>query len=251
MFEPIRNQRAFEAVVAQILRAIQEGDLRVGDRLKSERALSWEMQVSRPTLREGVRLLAEAGVLEVRQGAGGGMFVASEHIPAALRRSEGEMRVGDVAAVLEARRVLEPRIAQLAALHATAADFDALRETIDLMEAAVGDYERFHQLDVRFHLTIARSTRNPTLIRLARVLLEQMAAVRRLVLSGPAHDPATAVGLHRRTLAAIMAGDYAAIEDAMDEHLGYLERAWEEETGRARLRTIPAFLLPPVQRPAG
>jgi GntR family transcriptional repressor for pyruvate dehydrogenase complex len=240
MFEPIRTARAFEAVADQIVQAIAEGDLRPGDRLPSERTLAWQMEVSRPTLREGVKVLSDAGVLEVRPG---GMFVATDAIPSELRPApHPELRISEVAGVLEARRLLEPRVAQLAAIYGTDDDLQAMRETIELMRESAPQHDRLFQLDQRFHLAMARATGNQTLIELMRRLLRQLAAVRQLAMTGP-HDPEWAVKIHERTLEAIVAGDPAGIEAVMDEHLAYLERTWEEETDRARLRRLPDFLL--------
>lgn len=243
MFEPIRTARAFEAVVDQIVQAIAEGDLRPGDRLPSERTLAWQMEVSRPTLREGVKVLSDAGVLAVRPGPGGGMFVATDAIPRELLRAvHPELRISEVAGVLEARRLLEPRVAQLAALHATEADLQAMRETIELMRESTPQHDRLFQLDQRFHMAMARATGNQTIVGLMRRLLRQLAAVRQLAMTGP-HDPEWPVRIHERTLEAIVAGDPALLDEVMDEHLAYLERTWEDETGRARLRELPDHLL--------
>lgn len=238
LFEPIRTARAFEAVVDQIVQAISEGDLRPGDRLPSERTLAWQMEVSRPTLREGVRVLSDAGVVEVRPGPGGGMFVATDAIPRELlRAAHPELRISEVAGVLEARRLLEPRVAQLAALHATEADLQAMRETIELMRESA-QHDRLFQLDQRFHMAMARATGNQTIVGLMRRLLRQIAAVRQLAMTGP-HDAEWPVKIHERTLEAIVAGDPALLDEVMDEHLAYLERTWEDEAGRARLRELP------------
>src|SRR5205814_1291541 len=80
-FEPVATRRTFEEAVEQIAERVKSGDLVVGDRLPSERELAALMRISRPTLREAVKVLAEAGVLEVRRGQSGGTFVASELVP--------------------------------------------------------------------------------------------------------------------------------------------------------------------------
>ena len=76
-FEPVATRRTFEEAVEQIAEKVKSGELHVGDRLPSERDLAAQMRISRPTLREAVKVLAEAGVLEVRRGQAGGIFVAS------------------------------------------------------------------------------------------------------------------------------------------------------------------------------
>ena len=130
-FEPVSSRRTFEEAVEQIAERIKSGDLHVGDRLPSERELAAIMRISRPTLREAVKMLVEAGVLEVRRGQSGGIFVASELIPRDLLRSRQAIRVSEVAGVLEARRLLEPRVAQLAAVHASEDDFAAMAALIE------------------------------------------------------------------------------------------------------------------------
>ena len=242
LFKPVRTRRTFEEALEQIVEAIQAGDLRVGDRLPSERALATLMEISRPTLREAIRILVDADVLELRSRPRGGIFVSSERIPRELLARQSELRLSEIAGVLEARRLFEPRVAQLAGHWATDDDIDALRRTIELQRESVGDRARLQQLDHRFHLMMARATHNTTVVQLMRVLLERLEIARDMTPREP-DDAALEVAIHERTLQAIMSGDGDTIEAAMDEHLSYLERIWEEETGRVRLRKIPDFLL--------
>src|SRR5215210_4890041 len=171
-FGPVLTRRTFEEAVQQIAEKIRAGDLHVGDRLPSERELAEIMRISRPTLREAVKVLSEAGVLEVRRGQSGGIFVASELVPRDLLRSRSEIRVGEVAGVLEARRLLEPRVAQLAAVHAAEEDFGAMQATIERQRQLAGEddflshEDLFLQLDLKFHLALARATRNSTVVSL-------------------------------------------------------------------------------------
>ena len=95
------------------------------------------MEVSRPTLREAIRLLAEAGVVEVRPGAAGGTFVVSNSIPATLM-ARTELRINEVPAVLQARRLFEPEVARLAARVATELDLATLEGVVREQEAVAG-----------------------------------------------------------------------------------------------------------------
>lgn len=231
----------FEEVVAQIVEAIRAGDLRAGDKLLPERKLAAQMGISRPTLREAIKVLSEAGVIEVRPGPRGGNFVRSEVVPPGLVERRLEMPIEDIFGLLEARRLFEPRVAQLAALYATEDDFAALRRTIELSREAANDRARFLQLDHRFHLGIARATKNSTIVDMTKALLRRMEVAQDVALRR-AHEPEWSIDIHERTLRAIMSGDPEMIEVAMDEHLSFLERIWEEESGRPRLREIPEFL---------
>jgi GntR family transcriptional repressor for pyruvate dehydrogenase complex len=249
MFTPVRTRRTFEEAAEQIAEKVRAGELRAGDKLPGERALAAQMEISRPTLREAIAVLAEAGLLHVRRGPGGGMFVASDVVPVELVRQRSSMRLGEVASVLEARRLLEPRVAQLAAVRAGEEDFTALARSIEDMRAIVeagygpADEDRFLQLDVQFHLALARATGNPTVETLMRTLIRQLEIARDMAMHAPA-VPEWTIDIHERTLAAVHSGDIDAVGAVMDEHLGQLERTWEQESARALIRPLPAFLLP-------
>ncbi|MEO8450330.1 MAG: FCD domain-containing protein [Gemmatimonadota bacterium] len=247
MFQPVRTRRTFEEAVAQIADAIRAGDLKKGDRLPSERELVAQMAISRPTLREAIKVLVESGVVRVKPGPGGGMFVRSDLVPVDLVVERRELRVNEVAGVLEARRLFEPRVAQLAALYATDVDFEAMERTISLQREVIGDRQRSLQLDLRFHLLMARATKNLTIVSLMRSLLKQLEIARDMAFR-PRDESELAIAIHERTLKAIKLGDEDDIDGAMDEHMRFLERIWEEESGRRRLRTAPSFLAPPPAR---
>jgi GntR family transcriptional repressor for pyruvate dehydrogenase complex len=252
-FDPVATRRTFEEAVEQIAEKVKTGDLHVGDRLPSERDLAAQMRISRPTLREAVKVLVEAGVLEVRRGQSGGIFVAAEVVPRELLYSRQEIRFSEVAGVLEARRLLEPRVAQLAAVHASEEDFAAMARTIERQRelAASDDFLRnedlFLQLDLKFHLALARATRNATIVALMRSLLRQLEIARDMAMHAPL-VPDWTIQIHERTLAAVRSADFALIDEVMDEHLAELEQIWERETGRGLVRPLPDFLQPVAER---
>ncbi len=246
-FHPVRTRKTFEEVIEQITDAIRAGDLPVGSALPSERAIAIQMEISRPTLREAVKVLADLGVLRVVAGSGGGIFVHSDVVPPALLSKRSELRIGEVAGVLEARRLLEPRVAQLAAHYGREEDFEALRQVLELEKEATNERDRFTQLDLRFHMAIARATHNKTIAELVKMLLHNLEIARDMAMRGP-HEPEWTIDIHERTLRAILGGDPENIETVMGEHLSLLERLWEQETGRPRLRRPPPFLVANANR---
>ncbi len=251
----MQTRRTFEEAVDQIAERIQFGELREGDQLPPERALATQMQISRPTVREALKVLADSGVLEVRPGPTGGAFVKSEFVPRDVIHRRSELRLSEVGGVLEARRMLEPRVAQLAAVHAGAADFEAMERTIAQQQkiaataggGIVAHEDRFLALDQQFHLAIARATGNSTVVGLMRTLLRRLDIVRDMAL----HVPPTvewSLDVHQQTVDAIRSGDMARIELVMDDHMAELERTWRGDSDPLPLREIPAFLRPPGQR---
>src|SRR5262249_21133229 len=148
-----------------------------------------------------------------------------------------------VGSVVEARRLIEPNVAQLAASRATDEDIEALQRIIELQRATKTEEDRYLELDLRFHLAMARATHNDIVVSLMRPLLRQLEIARRRMLQTEG-DAELTLAIHERTLAAIISGDPVEVERAMDEHLSWLEERWQQETGRLRLRKTPDFLLP-------
>jgi DNA-binding FadR family transcriptional regulator len=179
--------------------------------------------------------------------------VRSELVPRDLLRLGWEVRVSEVAGVLEARRLLEPRVAQLAAVHAGAEDFSSMQKTIDRQAELAGkpDFLRhedlFLQLDLAFHLAIARSTGNSTVVTLMRSLFRRLELARDMAMHAPT-IPEWTIDIHERTLDAIRSADFDLIDKVMDEHLAQLEQVWEDETGRGMVRPLPDFLQRVAER---
>jgi GntR family transcriptional repressor for pyruvate dehydrogenase complex len=227
MFTPVRTRRTFEEAAEQIADKVRAGELRVGDKLPAERDLALQMEISRPTLREAVKVLVDAGLLEVRRGPGGGMFVATDVVPVDLVRHATELKLTEAEAVLEARRLIEPQVARLAHQRATDADFLPLERTIEEMRAVVDrgyrpdDEDRFLQLDVQFHLALARAARNQTLETLLRIVFRQLEILRDMAMHVPT-VPEWIIDIHERTLEAVRTGD--GLDEVMDEHMGQLEQ---------------------------
>jgi GntR family transcriptional repressor for pyruvate dehydrogenase complex len=177
------------------------------------------------------------------------MFVAADVAPVELVRRHSGVSLGEVVGVLEARRMIEPRVAQLAAVRATEEDLHALERSIEAMRELVDAGEeltredRFLQLDTRFHITLARAAGNTTIEALMRMLFRELAIARDMAMHLPL-VPGWTIDIHERTLAAVRSGDLDAVAIVMDEHVGQLERTWEEETARALVRPLPDFLIP-------
>src|SRR4051812_36620858 len=73
-FRPIRTRRAFEGVCDQIRRQVADGTLQPGHRLPTDRELAEQFRITRSAVREALRSLEGAGVVEARTGLNGGVF---------------------------------------------------------------------------------------------------------------------------------------------------------------------------------
>ena len=167
IFVPVRSGNTFEETVSRVAGAIKARLLSPGDQLPPERELARQLGVSRATLREALRVLVEAGYLEVRPGRAGGTFVARwPEEPRKPRQAAIIARIRDqLPGWLDYRRAVEPTAAELAALRATEEDVHLLEEILQGMEGMETSFALYRASDARFHVSIARVARSPRILQ--------------------------------------------------------------------------------------
>lgn len=168
-----RRTGLVDQVIEQLRRAVAGGEWRVGERIPNESVLVESLGVGRNTVREAVRALAHAGILEVRQGDGTYVRATSE-VSGALRRLCG----AELREVLQVRRALEVEGARLAAARCTPEDIAEMRTLLNRRDedAAYDDTDAFARIDAEFHLAVVRGSGNRTLTELYRGLIEVVTA---------------------------------------------------------------------------
>jgi GntR family transcriptional regulator, transcriptional repressor for pyruvate dehydrogenase complex len=247
LFAPIKTERTVDAVVSQILDLIQAGRLAARSLLPGERRLAEAMGVSRRTVRDAIEILEDAGVLAVEPGSAGGARVASIWIPESLSAGHEELDAEEVFSALEARRVVEPRVTQLAAVRGLTRDFEAMAETIALQDAHRNDSWQVTQGNIIFHRLIWRASRNPDLELAMRSIYRRLSGPLYYVLRDESIESTLeSIELHRETLDAMRRGNLDVVDEVMDRHLRYLEDRCERTYGRPRLPQVPGFLLGPT-----
>lgn len=151
-------------VIAQrIVREIREQGMAPGDSLPPESEMLKRYGVGRNTLREGLRILEQQGVLTIRTGPRGGPVVTapdSRHLASTLALL---MQFADTpfSTVIETRQLLEPLTARLCAERGDAELVAALRASVDQMGDHLGDRELFLQENHRFHELVTEGSGNP------------------------------------------------------------------------------------------
>ena len=210
----LRRSPLVELAVSQLREQVLSGQWPVGGRLPAETELAQRLEVGRSTVREAVRALVHAGLLETRQGSG--TFVRSI-TPGA--EWEPRLRRAAVLEAYEVREALEVQAARLAASRRTEADIEALRACLAERDSARGTDARFVEADLAFHRAVVAAAHNPLLAEMfdsfAAVLREALIAIRSdQAVQGPDADAA-----HARLAAAIEAGDAAAAAQATHDHL--------------------------------
>jgi GntR family transcriptional repressor for pyruvate dehydrogenase complex len=212
----LRRSSLVDLAVAQLREQVLSGQWPVGARLPAETELAQRLEVGRSTVREAVRALVHAGLLDTRQGSG--TYVRSVTPEADW---EPRLRRAAVLDAYEVRQALEVQAARLAASRRTEADIAALRAALAERERARarGKDARFIELDLAFHRAVVAAAHNPLLAEMfdsfVAVLREALLAV--VTDSGLGDVGADAA--HARLADAIEAGDAAAAERATHDHL--------------------------------
>ncbi|MGD0196968.1 MAG: FCD domain-containing protein [Solirubrobacteraceae bacterium] len=215
------------AAVRLIENAIVARQLSPGDRLGTESELAAQLGVSRPAVREAVRLLARSNLVRAARGPGGGVFVAqtpdgglaatvSDAIAAMLTN-----RLTSIRELTEVRVLLEVPLAGLAAERAEPATIATLREAIEEATRHANDEQTQRETDTRFHWTIADASGNRVacaLVAWSHQVLQP--ALKELI--APAIVESVARDQHSEIVDAIEQRKPAAAERAMREHLRYL-----------------------------
>ena len=227
-----------DEAIAQIRTMIQSGELPPGARLPPEHQLSAQLGISRSGIREAVKVLASARVLDVRRGDG--TYVTSL-APALLLEGVGfaiELLQGEtLLEVMEVRRLLEPAATAVAAQRVSAAQLEELGDLMQRMRAVAGDAEKLMQYDIAFHRTIVAATGNETLTSLLDGLSGRTVRARiwrGLVLGNVAQNT---IDEHEAIYLALKAGNQALAHAAALMHVNTSEswlRAMLEQPAGAR-----------------
>lgn len=208
-----------EAVARELEEEISAGTAQTGDRLGTKEELRQRFSVAPATVNEAVKLLDTRGLVAIRPGPGGGVFVAGP----ASRIRQGPMIMGfrwaeaTMADYHEVRGALEPLICRHAARRRGYSDIRALRAILADMAAHLGQPRAYARDNTAFHRRIAGLSPNAPLRSLYLTLLDFYEASLDHEQLPPVIDEAN-IEVHRRLLAAIEQGEGPALEDAIQHH---------------------------------
>lgn len=230
VFSRIEHARTADGVIRQIETLILEGVLRDGDRLPGERDLARQLDVSRPILREALKMLEERGLILTRHG--GGTYVADiigQVFTTPVRELIATHRKA-TADYLEYRREMEAVAAEFAARRATPEDLVLLQAIMKRMDAAHAseDFEAEAACDVEFHNAVGECAHNIVLLHTLRAcyrLLSDGVFLNRARIYELPDARNTLLAQHRAIHDAIVAGNPEAARVAAVAHIDFVEKA--------------------------
>ncbi|MEM8951497.1 MAG: FadR/GntR family transcriptional regulator [Pseudomonadota bacterium] len=213
---PLAHGSGVTIIAGELRDAIEGGTYGHGQRLPAERDLATHFGASRSTVREALGQLELEGM--VIRKVGSGTFV---NRPTARFSSD----IADVTSpleLMEVREAIEPHLARMAVVHASAKDLDRLDKTLIELEASAGDRLAFSDADEAFHMALAEATGNPLMVWIYGQINdvrchEQWSAMKRKVLSRKAIEIYNRQ--HRAIIEAIRKRDAKTAMVVVKEHL--------------------------------
>lgn len=224
---PVKVARAYEQLAALLRERITSGDLAEGERIPSEISLAEQAGVSRSTVREALRTLQEAGLIE--RTSARVMVVARRSEDPVFRELRHELRRRNVTFhhLHEALVTLEPELARFAAERADADDIALLRDAVASQERNLEHFREWSRLDEEFHLAIAEMSGNPALIIARAPITQLLVPVLHRFIGSTTHTE-HATRYHRRIVGEIEAGDPDTAAAVTRRHVNDFRTAWEK-----------------------
>ena len=218
---PVANGSGVTTIAGELREAIEGGVYGHGQRLPAERDLAAHFGASRTTVREALGRLEMEGM--VIRKVGSGTFV---NRPTA-RFSGNIADVTSPLELMEVREAIEPHLARMAVVHASAKDLEQLEKTLLDLEACGGDRAAFANADEAFHMALAQATGNPLMVWIYGQINdvrchEQWSEMKRKVLSPEAIEIYNRQ--HRAMAEAIRKRDANTAMAVVKEHLGQARR---------------------------
>lgn len=223
MFKKLNQNRIYEEIANQILEAMYRGDLKPKDKLPSENELCTAFGVSRVTVREALRYLAQLGVIEVRQGARGGSYVREMDMDEVAGQMEKALHMTSITLdqLSEVRSLLE-EIIITRLINTTDNDtyFARMEETIVEAQRYLdeGEVEKRLAANIKFHMIIAEMTNNSLIILMHKITLNMLYGFISRVKPSKAHG-VNAIESHKQIIACLKRGEYVQASRINSHHI--------------------------------
>jgi GntR family transcriptional repressor for pyruvate dehydrogenase complex len=165
VFNSVKPSRVSEIIIEQIRNAILQGKIKPGDRLPPEHKLIETFQASKFSVREALRSLEILGFLEVKKGPRGGAIVTEVDFRPVKHSLFNFLQFQNVTVrnVSEIRMLIETGVAELAAMRRKKKDLETIRHQLEKAQKQYDAGRNISDLNVEFHLTVAKSSYNPIL----------------------------------------------------------------------------------------
>lgn len=235
VFRAVERSKVYSSVADQILAGVRSRAFPAGSPLPSERVLAEQFEVGRGSVREAIRVLEHAGVLEVRVGSGTYVVGDGGSREGALRARAAVAGEHSPLDLVVARASLEPACAEYAAHARTSNDLRVLEELVLRQEEVLRQGGDPSTVDADFHLAVAAASHNSVLFSLERTLVDLMGEPMWSGLKGRSlsreNQAERYLEHHRQVFRAIERRDHRRARQLMTVHMSEIETALLAELG--------------------
>jgi GntR family transcriptional repressor for pyruvate dehydrogenase complex len=206
-----------EQVFQQLRDSILSGEWKVNEKIPSENELTELFGVSRVTIRQALQKLTAIGLITTKMGEGS--FVAELKVGMVMNQMIPAIYLNEnsLNEILEFRRCIEGKVAELATEKATAEEIEQLVEIYAEMEKQKDNLEAFSKADYQFHYTLGKMTKNTLFIQLFGILHEDLSNAFSEIVTSRGNK--AGLYYHKLILEAIKARDSKKAKLIMDEHM--------------------------------
>lgn len=227
LFQRVTDARPADDIHRQIRALLESQHLVAGDRLPSERELAEQFGVSRNSVRQALRSMADSGLLEIRKGATGGAFVRDDGGDAVRSVLTDLYSLGTIqpAHLTEVRVLIGVETVRLACERGTDEEIEDLAQNVAQATAAARakDYALRTAINLEFYRKLARMTRNPLL----EILTDSVTAItQRFVDEYMRTSNLSVMPFRQKLLVDLRARDAEAAAERMREHLLKLQKIY-------------------------
>lgn len=166
--KPIQKKRVYQEIIEQIQTMINNGEVKPGDKLPSERELAKRLNVSRSAVREAVSVLEFIGLIEIFPGIG--IFLVEDTVQTLVDRISDILNQEKInlPGLMDIRQGVEGQGAYLAALYRSKTELEAIRMAYERLQVSEGELDAHND----FHLAVAAASRNTALSKIVELLLD-------------------------------------------------------------------------------
>lgn len=170
-FEPIKKTRVYSVIIKKIKKSVEQGELKPGDQLPSERDLSKRLSVSRSAVREAISVLESSGIVERLHGVG--VFLKKNTQDEILDRINTIINKGfsrnNLIELIEVRQGIEVQAAFLAATRRTEEDVKLIKNAFLSLKVASLNKQAAVEEDFEFHLSVVKASHNNMLLEVFKI----------------------------------------------------------------------------------
>ncbi len=223
----IKKYSVKDQTLAQLKNYILSGQVSLGERLPSERALAETLGVGRYSVREALKVLEAVGLVESRVGEGTFLTTNTGNSFGQILGLSLASWGGTIMEILDARKMIEVEATRAATKRANKEEIAKIKYELDIMATSTDEFPVYFEADMNFHRHIADASHNPIISQFVNNLLDLLSEVLKETQSDTLPTQAENTGTHQAIYDAIVDRNSDLAGELMREHIQFTGEVWQ------------------------